>query len=136
MNSQEAVAVPVRVAETIVDEINDMYDQITKRAYEIFRQRGGTATLDLEDWLTAERELLFKPQVDVEENDRTIPVRVHLGEIRPLDVQLLLTPDAMVIQGEHGPVPKKVFRTVQFPRRIDVGKADVKYENGCLILTA
>ena len=44
--------------------------------------------------------------------------------------------DAMVIQGEHGPIPKKVFRTVQFPRRIDVGKADVKYENGCLVLTA
>ncbi|PYS11237.1 MAG: hypothetical protein DMG15_18390, partial [Acidobacteria bacterium] len=108
----------------------------TKPAYEIFCQRGGTATLDLEDWLTAERELLFKPEVDVEENDRTIKVRVRLGKVRPFDVQLLLTPDAMVIQGEHGPIPKKVFRTVQFPRRIDVGKADVKYENGCLVLTA
>jgi len=136
MNSQEATAVSVCVAESIVDEIDDMYDLITERAYEIFRQRGGTATLDLEDWLTAERELLFKPEVDVEENDRTITVRIRLGEIRPLDMQLLLTPDAMVIQGEHGPAPKKVFRTVQFPRRIDVGKADVKYENGCLILTA
>lgn len=136
MNSQDAMVIPVRVAETIIDEIDEMYDQITKRAYEIFCQRGGTATLDLEDWLTAERELLFKPEVDVEENDRTIKVRVRLGKVRPFDVQLLLTPDAMVIQGEHGPIPKKVFRTVQFPRRIDVGKADVKYENGCLVLTA
>jgi len=33
-------------------------------------------------------------------------------------------------------ISKKVFRTVQFPRRIDVGKAEVKYEDGCLILTA
>ncbi len=134
MNSQETMA--VRVAETIVDEIDDMYDLITERAYEIFRQRGGTATLDLEDWLTAERELLFKPEVVVEENDRRITVRVHLGKIRPMDIQLLLTPDAMVIQGEHRPASKKVFRTVQFPRRIDVGKADVKCENGCLVLTA
>ena len=136
MNSHESLAVPVRVAESIVDEIDDMYDLITERAYEIFRQRGGTATLDLEDWLTAERELLFKPEVDVQENARTITVRVRLGKIRPLDIQLLLTPDAMVIQGEHGPTPQKVFRTVQFPRRIDVGKAEIKYENGFLILTA
>ena len=136
MNSQDAMVIPVRVAETIIDEIDDMYDQITKRAYEIFCQRGGTATLDLEDWLTAERELLFKPDVDVQENARTITVRVRLDEIRPLDIQILLTPDAMMIQGERGLAPKKVFRTVQFPRRIDVAKAEIKYENGCLILTA
>ena len=90
MNSQETTAVPVRVAQSIVDEIDDI----------------------------------------------TITVRVRLGKIRPLDIQLLLTPDAMVIQGEHGPTPQKLFRTVQFPRRIDVGKAEIKYENGFLILTA
>jgi len=136
MNSQEAMAVPVRLAETIADEINDMYDQITKRAYEIFRQRGGTASLDLEDWLTAERELLFKPEVDVEDNDLTLTVRVRVGKVRPLEMQLLLSPDAMVIQAGHSATAKRMFRTVQFPRRIDVQKAEVKYEDGYLILTA
>src|SRR5215471_18612817 len=102
MNSQEATTVPVRIAETIVDEIEEMYDQITRRAYEIFRQRGGTSTLDLEDWLTAERELLLKPEVHVEETSRQISVAISLGTVRPLDVELLVTPDAMVIQAVNG----------------------------------
>ncbi len=32
-------------------------EQIAKRAYEIYRARGGTHGYDIEDWLQAEREL-------------------------------------------------------------------------------
>lgn len=32
-------------------------DEIAQRAYEIYRERGGTHGTDLEDWLRAEREL-------------------------------------------------------------------------------
>ncbi len=134
MNSQ-VMPVPMRIAETIIDEIEEMYDQITKRAYEIFRERGGNSTLDIEDWLTAERELLYKPEVHVEEVDERIVVTVRIGKVRPLDVQLLVTPDAMVIQAQPVSIAKKVFRTVQFPRRIDVNKAEATYADGFLVLT-
>ena len=136
MNLQEAMPVPVRIAESIVEEIEEMYDQITKRAYEIFRQRSGFSTLDLEDWLTAERELLFKPDVSIEETNCGITVTISIGNVHPLDVQLLVAPDAMVIQAEGRMAPKKIFRTVQFPRRIDVTRAEASYANGCLVLTA
>ena len=136
MNSQQVTPVPMRIAETIIDEIEEMYDQITRRAYEIFRERGGSSTLDLEDWLTAERELLYKPEVHVEEVDQRIVVTVRIGKVRPLDVQLLITPDAMVIQAQPVAMARKVFRTVQFPRRIDVNKAEATYADGYLILTA
>jgi len=33
-------------------------EQVEKRAYEIYLQRGGMDGTDLEDWLVAERELL------------------------------------------------------------------------------
>ncbi len=135
MNSQ-VMPVPMRIGETIIDEIEEMYDHITKRAYEIFRERGGNSTLDIEDWLTAERELLYKPEVHVEEVDRRIVVTVRIGKVRPLDVQLLVTPDAMVIQAQPVSIAKKVFRTVQFPRRIDVNKAEATYADCCLVLTA
>ena len=136
MNLQEAMPVPVRIAESIVEEIEKMYDHITKRAYEIFRERNGFATLDLEDWLTAERELVFKPDVSIEDTDCRITVTVCVGNVRPRDVQLLVTPDAMVIRAEGSMAAKKIFRTVQFPRRIDVSRAEASYANGCLVLTA
>jgi hypothetical protein len=45
-------------------------EQIERRAYEIYLQRGGSHGTDMEDWLVAERELLGEqdvtPSVDSE----------------------------------------------------------------------
>jgi len=132
----QTVLVPVRTAETILDELEEIYDHITQRAYEISVKRGGLRTLDVEDWLAAEQELLFKPEVRVEEAGQQITVTVRIGDVRPMDVQLLVTPDAMVIQADLRWASKKAFRTVEFPHRIVVRKAEARYENGCLIVTA
>jgi len=136
MNSRESMMIPIRIAENIVDEIEDMYDQITRRAYEIFLDRGGIGTLDLEDWLMAEQQWLFKPDVHLEETARLITVTICLGETGPLDVQVVVTPDAMLIQAVSRIATKKIFRTVEFPRRIDVTKAEARFANGWLVLTA
>ena len=136
MNSQGVVPVPVHIAETITDEIQEMYDEITRRAYEIFQERGGNCTLDLDDWLTAERDVIDKPAVRVEEAGSRIVVTVYITGPGAVDVQLLVTPDAMLV---HGPIrkgSKKLFRVVQFPRRIDVTKAEAQYGDGCLVVTA
>jgi HSP20 family molecular chaperone IbpA len=136
MNFQEVIPVPLRVGETMTDEIQEMYDEITRRAYEIFQQRGGNCTLDIEDWLTAERDVLDKPHVRIEETGCRIIVTVYVGNLSVLDVQLLVTPDAMLVHSSSSARRKKVFRVVQFPRRIDVTKAEAQYGDGCLFLTA
>jgi HSP20 family molecular chaperone IbpA len=136
MSIQEAVLVPLCIADTTVDAINEMYDQITQRAYEIFLARGGVGTLDIEDWLKAEQQLLFKPETQVEQTDDGITVTVRIGHVIPTDLQVLITSDAMVIQAQDNSTDKTVFRSVEFPRRIDVNKAGAVYRNGCLILTA
>ena len=135
MGSPEITAVSVRTADSISDEIEEMYEQITRRAYEIFLERGGVCTLDLEDWLTAERELLWKPDVRFEEQGDRVIVTICVGNVRPSDLQLLVTPQAMVIRAELESTAKKVFRTLHFPRRIDVNTAEAKYCDGDLILT-
>lgn len=38
-------------------------EQIERRAYEIYLQRGGSHGTDMEDWLVAERELLGEQDV-------------------------------------------------------------------------
>jgi len=132
----EPMLVPIRIADDVVDEIEDMYDQITRRAYEIFLDRGGIGTLDLEDWLMAEQQRLFKPAVHVEETACLITVTVRIGDVCPQDVQVVVTPDAMLIQADSSIAAKKIFRTVEFPRRIDVTKAEARLADGCLVLTA
>jgi HSP20 family molecular chaperone IbpA len=136
MKSREATLIPVRTAATILDEIEKVYDQIAGRAYEIFLKRGGVGTLDLDDWFAAEQLALFKPPVSVEETDRRIVITIRIGRVSPLDVRLSVASDAMVIQADDNTSAKKIFRTVEFPRRIDVGKVEARYANGQLVVTA
>src|SRR5262245_57006095 len=136
MNPQEAMLIPVHIADDVIEQIEDMYDRITERAYAIFLRRGGIGNLDLEDWLTAEQELLLKPDVRIEQTDGQMTITICIGEACPIDVQVVVTPDAMLIQGESSLATKKIFRTVEFPRRIDVKKAEARFVNGCLVLTA
>jgi HSP20 family molecular chaperone IbpA len=136
MSSSQAVMVPIRTAESLDEEVEEMYDQITSRAREIFQERGGICAVDLEDWLTAERQLVLKPVAFIEEIDNEVIISVRLGKVNLIDVQLSVTPLAMLIQAQSSGKAKKVFRTIEFPRRIDVHKAEAKYEDGYLVLTA
>ena len=135
MHSQEIIRVPLRVGETITDEVQEMYDEITQRAYDIFQRRGGSSNLDLEDWLIAEHDVLEKPEFCIDETPSRIVVKVYIANLTP-DVQLLVTPDAMLVNGPTANPSKKLFRVVQFPRRVDAAKAEAHYGDGCLILTA
>jgi HSP20 family molecular chaperone IbpA len=136
MNPQQAMLIRVRTADDLVESIERIYDRVTRRAYEIVRERGAIGTVDLEDWLTAEQQLLLKPRVRVEETDSQLTVTICIGEIGLVDVDIVVTPDAMLIQAESSVTPKIIFRTVEFPRRISVSKAQAKFVNGSLVLTA
>jgi HSP20 family molecular chaperone IbpA len=136
MESQQVTMVPVQKAESIWDGIQEMYERITQRAHEIYMGRGGVYPLDLEDWLAAERELLWKPDAHVEEKDHRIVVTVRLGTIPPREVHLLVSPQAMLVTADPTPTAKCAFRTVEFPRQIDIRKVEATYADGCLTLTA
>jgi HSP20 family molecular chaperone IbpA len=45
------------------------YEFVSQRAYQKFVERGGEPGRELEDWLSAERELLLPISVDFEESD-------------------------------------------------------------------
>lgn len=45
------------------------YESVSSRAYEKFIQRGGEPGQELDDWLSAEREMLLPITVDIEESD-------------------------------------------------------------------
>jgi HSP20 family molecular chaperone IbpA len=136
MSLSQATVVPLQTAESVDDEIEEMYDRITRRAHKIFQDRGGIGAVDLEDWLTAERELVLKPDVFVEEKDDEVIVAVRLGKVNLIDVQLRVTPLVMLIQTRTSETARTVFRTIEFPRRIDTHTAEAWYEDGYLLLTA
>ena len=68
--------VPTRKSKSIFDEIEGMQDRIMRRAYEIFSENGGIFGRDIDDWLQAEQELVWKPAVELTEKDNEFLLEV------------------------------------------------------------
>jgi Protein of unknown function (DUF2934) len=129
-------AIPIQTGTTILDEIESVYDDITKRAYEKFLDRGGTCTVDIEDWLAAERELLLKPDVRLLEKHGYFIVRVGPFEADPPDVSILATRDDLVVQSLAKYPHPRIFRIVHFPQPIDLGRIRSSCVRGKLLVIA
>lgn len=50
-------AAPVSARAPVMELSAPTHEQIARRAYELYLQRGATHGCDLQDWITAEREL-------------------------------------------------------------------------------
>jgi HSP20 family protein len=130
---------------SILDELETLQRQVTDRAYQIFNQRGAAAGRALEDWLTAERETVWKPAVEVVEKDDEFLVEAALAGVDAKQLNIEVTPEELLIRADithqHRPGerihtcefrPGKLFRTIRFPRRIDPDHVRSDYRDGLL----
>ena len=85
-------------ASSIVEEITERrLRDIRCRAWDYFERRGQMVGNDWEDWLLAERELLWKPRAEMFENASAIVLRVAVPGFHPSDLQITATPRAVLI---------------------------------------
>ena len=140
----------VRKAETIFDELNQLHHEISQRAYDLFRNGGMRLSGALEDWLNAERELVWKPAVELRRKDNQFEVLAAMAGVEPKDLDVRVTPEDVLISAniehehaaEEGAVRVcefsggKLFRAIHFPEKIDPNSVKAEYRNGLLRLTA
>jgi hypothetical protein len=61
---QQRATQPSRISsDRPIDQNLDREEQVRRRAYEIYEQRGTVAGSEIEDWLQAEAEILSVPRV-------------------------------------------------------------------------
>jgi len=142
--------VPVKKTESIFDQLSDLQNRITKRAFEIFDGNGHVFGRDLEDWLQAERELVWKPSIELEEKDNEFFLQIATPGVDPKDIDIEATPEYILVkaerQHEHKEETGKVhiceftsgnlFRSVRLPKKIEPDKVKAEFKNGLLTLTA
>ena len=145
-----ATTLPVKKTESIFDELSNLHDRIMKRAFEIFDGNGHVFGKELEDWLQAERELVWKPAIELEEADNEIRLQIATPGVDPKDIHIEVTPEYVLVkaetQHEHKEEKGKVhvsefisgnmFRSVHLPKKIDPDKVKAQFKNGMLSLTA
>lgn len=139
-----------RTVDSVLDDIEAVQRRISARAVEIFRERGGALGHALEDWLTAERETVWRPALEVVRTTNGFVVEAAVAGVDPkrLDVQvtpteLLLTADVHHSDREQGGdvlvcefVNGPLFRSYRFPEPIDPSNVSAEIHNGMLRVTA
>jgi HSP20 family molecular chaperone IbpA len=120
-------------------EIEDLNDRITKRAYEIFERRGRILGFDLDDWLMAEKELVWKPSVELTEKGDELVVVAALSGVDPKHIQIEATPEDLIIKGETAPSESHsalLWSSVHFPKRVRADHIKARYKDGVLRIHA
>jgi HSP20 family protein len=145
-----AETLPIRKTKSIFDEIETMHDRIMRRAYDIFSSNGGVFGKDIDHWLQAERELVWKSAIELEEKDGEFLLQVAIPAVDAKDVDIEVTAEDILIKAEvkHEHKQKKgelhtcefasghLFRSIHLPKPIDTDKVKAEFKNSMLTLTA
>jgi len=140
----------IRKSESIFDELRTMQDRIMHRAYDIFEANGRSVGRDLENWLDAERQLVWKPAIELSEKDHEFHLSIAVPGVDPKTIDIEVTEDYLLVKAEvrheHKTDKGKVhtcefesgnlFRSVRFPRKVDTSKVKAEFRNGMLCFTA
>jgi len=135
---------------SLFESLNELQEAIRQRAFGLFEERGTVPGNDMEDWLRAERELVWVPRAETMEDDKQYRLRVIVPGLDAKDLQLTAMPDAIIVQTEAlskeskeaGTVPfselrgRKLFRRFDLEEPIDPARTEASLNKGILEIVA
>jgi HSP20 family protein len=141
---------PETTPQTLLEHMKAITDSIQKQAFNLFKNRNGENGSDLDDWLQAERDVVWSPASELVDDKKEFRARIALPGFDATDIQVSAMPDALVIQadtthaheGKNGNVrfcefsEKNLFRRLPLPASIDVDKVTASVDKGILEVTA
>jgi len=119
--------VPVNYSAHIEDEIAALHERIALRAYEKFLGRGQTDGCDLEDWFTAEADLIIRPRVELHAENCDVIVQIPVPNVDPAALNVRITPNAMLVTYLPPAGGPEVFGLVHFQEEIDLEGVEAEY---------
>ena len=132
------------------NRMNELYDAIARRAFELFEHDGGIFGRELDHWYRAEAEFLHPAHVQIRESDDAITINAEVPGFSANDLQLSLEPRRLTIAGKKqssseqkkGNVlysercSNELLRSVELPVEVNASRAIATLNNGVLELTA
>jgi HSP20 family molecular chaperone IbpA len=132
-------------SERLDKHMQDVFDLISRRAYEIFENRGRVHGHDWEDWYRAESALLQAVNHEVSDSGDAYLAVVDIAAYRPQDLRMSAEPERLRICGRSAaensgaelsghatPYPRAFQLSYQFPTPINPAKASAKTRRGLL----
>jgi len=146
--AKEIAAVRALPPGDLFERVQETYNAIARRAFEVFEGRGRTDGHDLEDWFRAESELLHPLHLDVAETDQTVTVQAEVPGFNAKDLEVSLEPHHLIIIGKRAMKEERktrktlysehcsnqLFRSIDLPTDVDSSRVTVTLKNGVLEL--
>lgn len=134
----------------VFSEVAQRMDAVREKAFELFLRRGATAGNDLQDWITAEQEVLGWPAAELTERNGEYEVDITLPGFTEEEVEVTATPSELIVhaatqrerQGEEAQIvwsefkSNDVYRRFDFPKSVDAEKVSARLEHGILKVVA
>jgi len=134
--------------EQLADRVTSLFDDITRRAYQIFESNGRQFGRDIEDWFQAERELLHPVHIYIVETDQALEVKAEVPGFTDKELEVSVEPKQLTITGKHETTKEEkkgktiysetrscdILRVVSLPVEVDAAKASATLKNGVLSL--
>jgi len=135
--------------ESLLDRMDDVFDRINKRAFEIFEGNGRIFGRELDDWLKAEREFLHPVHVQLAESGESLDVQAEVPGFDEKDLEINVEPRRVTISGKRETSKKEkkgktvysetgcdqILRVVDLPAEVETDKVTATLKNGVLALT-
>ncbi len=134
---------------SLFEQMENTFNSIARRAYEIFEGNGRIFGRDLDNWLQAEKELLHPVLVNVTESDGSFEVTAEVPGFTEKEIEVGVEPRRLTITGKREAKKEEkkgkaiwseccsdeILRVVDLPAEIETGKVAATLKNGVLELT-
>jgi HSP20 family protein len=148
-HAKEAAPLKLLPGSDLGDRIQDVFNSIARRAFEIFDGRGRADGHDLEDWFRAESELLHPVHLDITESDDTLTVHAEVPGFSAKELEVGVEPHCLTISGKRETSEERtskktiymeqcsnqIFRAIDLPAEFDTSKVTATPKDGVLELS-
>jgi HSP20 family molecular chaperone IbpA len=128
------------------DRVQQIYQSIARRAFEIFEGNVRSSDHQLTDWLLAESELLHPVHLEIAETDDALNVKAEVPGFAANEIDVRVEGKRLTISGKHESqeesakgktvyserCAKEVFRSIDLPVDVDGSKASATLKDGIL----
>lgn len=144
--SPSPASLKVANPERLSERMQNVYETIARRAFEMFERDGWSHGRDLDHWFQAEEELLHPVHIHIKDSDQALSLRAEVPGFTAGELQYRLEPRSLTIAGhketavenktgrtlykEH--CSEEILRVVELPAEIDTSKATMTLRDGIL----
>lgn len=146
-HTEVAVSAGTHPESSFTKRMHDIENAIARRAYELFALSGFTDGHDLNDWLSAESELLEPVPLKLSETENELTLKAELPGFSEKDIDVKVEPRHVVVSGQREEKTEKkkngevvsaessssqIYRAIDLPAEVDPDKVKASFDKGTL----